>query len=321
MSDTLSGPDDRAVTVVVPTKNRAGLLAETLRSVREQTLAPERILVADDGSTDDTASVVDAIGAERLHNPEGDWGPAAARNAALGEVSSEFVAFLDSDDLLLPRALEALAGRLVAAPDAPFAYGRGLSARRDDGRWSVEGLIAADPDELRDPLCALFSRNSVPSAGALVRTSPLRAVGGYDEQVTWAEDHHLWVRLALRGVPAYTEELVCVHRRHGGNRHSPRVAHRDADAIFGLADQSEELAACLAGRLGVELCEVALSGLKEKPFQVPGTVRRLLSGRTDKRAVLRRSGRHWRARRRWAGAGTRLWQDDPELRDWLSGYS
>jgi cellulose synthase/poly-beta-1,6-N-acetylglucosamine synthase-like glycosyltransferase len=320
MSEPANSFGRGAITVVVPTKDRAELLAQTLRSVREQTLVPARIIVADDGSTDRTESVVAAAGAERLHNPRGDWGPATARNAALREVSSEFVAFLDSDDLLFPHALEALAARLAAEPQAPFAYGRGLSARREESGWTVEGLIQTDPDELRDPLCALFSRNSVPSSGALVRTASLRKVGGYDENVTWAEDHHLWVRLALGGAPAYSQELVCVHRRHQGNRHSPRVAHGDADAILRLADENGTLAACLPGRVGVELCEVALSTLKERPLQLPATVRPLLSGRTGRGAVLRRSARHWRARRRWAAEGTRLWRGDPQLRSWLSGY-
>jgi glycosyltransferase involved in cell wall biosynthesis len=317
MSEAANGP---AVTVVIPTKDRGDLLAQTLRSVHEQTEPPARVIVADDGSTDDTPAVVEQADAERLYNPQGDWGAGRARNAALAAVRNELVAFVDSDDLLLPGALEALTKALAAAPSAPFAYGRAITARRDDGGWTGDALIGPDPDELHDPLCSLFARNSVPSSGVLARASALREVGGYDESVTWAEDHHLWVRLALLGDPAYTPALVCVHRRHGGNRHTPRVAHRDADAILGLAEKDPRLAACMPQRIGVELCEVGISTLKERPAELPRTVRRLVAGRTGVRAALRRGAIHWRARRRWARAGSRMWREDDELRAWLASY-
>jgi GT2 family glycosyltransferase len=320
MSEAANAGAGGTVTVVIPTKDRAELLAKTLRSVREQTRPPDRVIVADDGSTDDTEAVVREAGGELVRNARGDWGAGAARNAALAEVASDFVAFVDSDDLLFPRALEALSGALSAVPAAPFAYGRALIARRDSTGWVAEGVIEPDAEDLGDPLCALFSRNSVPSSGALVRTGAMRAVGGFDESLTWAEDHHLWVRLALGGAPSYTPELICVHRRHTGNRHTPRVAHRDADAILELADRHPDLARCMPGRLGVELCEVTISTLRERPRELPGTVRRLLAGRKGLRAVLGRSARHWRARRRWAARGVRLWQEDSDIRGWLARY-
>jgi hypothetical protein len=90
------------VTVVIPAWNRASLLEQTLRSVDQQTHPSFEVIVADDGSTDETAGVVPVHGATRLHNASGDWGAAGARNAGLRVARGDLVAFVDSDDLLLP---------------------------------------------------------------------------------------------------------------------------------------------------------------------------------------------------------------------------
>jgi hypothetical protein len=313
-------PRESRVTVVIPTKDRADLLRQTLRSVHEQSAPPAEVVVADDGSTDDTAEVLAAAGATRVYNPAGDWGASAARNAGLARVSTDFVAFLDSDDLLLPGALAALERGLLAAPAAPFAYGQGLAARRRREDWEPEGLIRAERGEIEWPLCGIFARNCVPSAGALVRVPAVREIGGYAEDVVWTEDHHLWVRLARLGPPAHVDELVCVHRRHSGNRHTPALATADSAAIIALAGQDPRLQACLGDRLGVELCEVCISLLKHRPWRAPFEARRILKGRENKRGIVRRATAHWRDRRRWAHDGRGLWRHQAGLREWLSTY-
>ena len=206
------------VTVAIPARNRASLLQATLRTVAAQTVAPAEIIVADDGSTDATQAVAEASGARVLSKRGGGWGSAGARNAALAEASGEFIFFLDSDDLLLPIALERLGGALLSAPGAPFAYGRALAASRESDGWRPEGLIAPISDPSADPFAVLFARNAVPACGALVRTEEARAVGGYDETMPFSEDQDFFVRLALRGDPVSVPEVVAVHRRHPGNK-------------------------------------------------------------------------------------------------------
>src|SRR5204862_3242741 len=96
------------ISVVIPTKNRAELLEQTLRSVAAQSLRPSQIVVADDGSVDATAEVVARYGATHVCNARGDWGAGAGRNAASERVRTEYVSFVDSDDLLLPERLALL---------------------------------------------------------------------------------------------------------------------------------------------------------------------------------------------------------------------
>ena len=115
------------VSVVVPTFNRARLLESTLGSLLAQDPRPH-VIVVDDGSTDDTAAVLERFGVEVVANPPGGWGAGRARNAGLERVTTPLVAFVDSDDLLFPGALATLAAALAEAPSAPFASR--LRARR-----------------------------------------------------------------------------------------------------------------------------------------------------------------------------------------------
>ena len=95
-----------SIAVVIPTFDRLELLRETLRSVEGQERPATRIVVVDDGSSDGSAEWAESeTSATVLRNPEGGWGPARARAEGSRLADAEMIAFLDSDDLLLPNAL------------------------------------------------------------------------------------------------------------------------------------------------------------------------------------------------------------------------
>jgi glycosyltransferase involved in cell wall biosynthesis len=307
-----------SIAVVIPTYNRLELLRATLRSVVEQERPPERIVVVDDGSTDGSAEWVEAsTDAVLLRNPGGGWGPARGRREGARLAETELIAFIDSDDLMLPTALGRLEAALAAAPEAPFAFGRALVAARDESGWHPEGLIAPEPVELADPLPALFARNFVPSVGTLARRAPIERLGGYPTDLVFAEDHYFWILLAQLADPVYVPELTSVYRVHRGNRHTPARAEEEIDAFLALADADPRLAPARAGRLGVQLCENASPLFPADPRALAATARRTLLGRRDKRAILAAAAVHWRRRRRRDAAARRIWAADPDLRAWL----
>jgi glycosyltransferase involved in cell wall biosynthesis len=309
------------VSVVVATKDRAQLLDQTLRSIAEQTAPATEVIVADDGSTDATAEVVSRHGATLVRNAAGGWGAAGARNAGLAKVSTEYVAFVDSDDLLLPDALATLVPALEARADAPFAFGQGLAAARTGAGWSQQGLIRAENASDGALLGALYVRNSVPSSGALVRVAEARSIGGYDATLDFVEDHDFWVRLARLGEPVPVAELVCVYRIHPQNRHAPAGAAADVERVTALADGDARLLPRLPDRLGVELCEAALAGIKaHRPAEVLRAARVLLLRRPGKVGILRGVARHIRERRARFSEGAELWGSRQDLREWLGSY-
>jgi hypothetical protein len=179
-----------------------------------------------------------------------------------------------------------------------------------------EGLIAAERGELADPL-ALFARNAVPSAGALVRTGAAREAGGYDASLAFSEDHDFFVRLALSGAPAHVPAVVAIHRRHPDNRHRAFAALESDLRINGLAERDPRLRGHLPERAGGQLAELALeAGRSRRPDVLARRGLPLLAASPVR--TLRAAGRYLRARRRWARAGDAAWAADAELRAWLA---
>ena len=120
------------MSVVVPVYNRAGLIGETLDSVASQTYRPIEVVIVDDGSTDNTVSVVrqwmDTVQDSphlvvRLVAQQNSGAP-AARNNGIEESCGEFLQFLDSDDILDPDKIRIQVEALIRNPEADFAYGR-----------------------------------------------------------------------------------------------------------------------------------------------------------------------------------------------------
>lgn len=309
------------VSVVVPTFNRAALLDQALRSLEQQTTPPGEIIVVDDGSTDATQELLAGRGVTVVRNPGGGWGPAQARNAGFARVSTEYVAFVDSDDLLPPRALERLRALLGAEPEAPFAYGCALVVlRSEDGSWRQQGVIASTQRELRHPLESLFVRNSVPASGALVRSDCVRRIGGYDPEVVWSEDHHFYVRLAQQAAPVYVPDVVCAYRRHAGNRYTPVNGGVDAAAISSLAEGDARLRHRLPDRLGVMLLEAVAGSVRSGELSELSAAGRLLTKHVRLDRVLTRALSHARLRRASARVGDEIWQDRADIREWLGRY-
>ncbi len=199
------------VSAVLPTFNQAALLSEALRSLRAQTLPPDRweVIVINDGSTDETQEIL---------SHQSDWlrvirqpnqGLPASCNAGLRLAQGKYLARIDSDDRAAPDWLERMATALEAAPEASCAV-------PDRTEWEGEEKrhVRVDPDNLY----------SLIACGTLFRTELLRAIGGY-RPFYW-EEYDLYLRLRVQGrflhvaAPLYT-----YHRHAAGMTHSRQARH------------------------------------------------------------------------------------------------
>ena len=111
------------VSVIIPTHNRANLIRETLDCVLAQSYSKLDIIVVDDGSTDDTAKILDEYeDVVRFYRLNGNFGGPCARNLGFRESIGNYVQFLDSDDLLDPKKIEIQIKYLAGFTDR-IAYG------------------------------------------------------------------------------------------------------------------------------------------------------------------------------------------------------
>jgi glycosyltransferase involved in cell wall biosynthesis len=199
-----------AVSVIVPTYNRADLLAASLDSVARQMFTDYAIIVVDDGSNDHTRNMI-ADRAERIRYLwQKNQGVSEARNHALRIVQSEFVAFLDSDDLWQPQFLEATVGRLRAHPDEALVYTDFISTRANGRprRGHRKHPFGGDVTE------KLFASTFIHTSAVVARSAIIRDAGGFDGRLTHNEDYDLWLRLSLRHKFGLIPEPLCLRRCH-----------------------------------------------------------------------------------------------------------
>jgi glycosyltransferase involved in cell wall biosynthesis len=120
------------VSVVIPTFNRATIVPRAIDSALAAIAPGDEIIVADDGSTDDTKAVVEAYGDPVRFVPLPHGGPGAARNGGVAAATKPLVAFLDSDDEWFPDKLELQRRFLEARPDVLFVF-TDFGVRLEDG--------------------------------------------------------------------------------------------------------------------------------------------------------------------------------------------
>lgn len=205
--------DSAEVAVVLPCYGQARFLPEALESLRRQTYPPSEVVVIDDGSPDDVAAAASPFSEARVIRQE-NRGLSAARNRGLEETTAPYLVFLDSDDRLLPHAIEANLRTLRARPGAAFSWGFNHPFR-DDGEpvpWGPTSF-RGEPSYAR-----LLEANIVGApVGVLFAREPLAEAGGFAEDLGACEDWDIYLRLARSHPFVCSHEIVADYRHHGDN--------------------------------------------------------------------------------------------------------
>jgi glycosyltransferase involved in cell wall biosynthesis len=217
------------VTVIVPTFNRAVFLKEAIASLLDQTVSPERILIVDDGSTDQTAAAVATFGSRVDYLRKQNGGKSSALNLALGQVDSELIWIFDDDDIADPAALEQLSDGLRHAPECGFSYGsyKLFTATTDGARTFIDREFPSVPPE--QLFIALMGRCFIHQPGLLVRRQCYEAVGPFDETMLRSQDFDMMLRLARNFSGVEVPGPVFFQRQHQGLRGTATFAVRAAD--------------------------------------------------------------------------------------------
>lgn len=253
------------VTAVIPAHNRERLIAEAIRSVVAQTLPVAEILVVDDGSTDRTAQVAEALGARVIRQP--NQGVAAARNTGILGASEEWVALLDSDDLWEPEKIEEQWRVVALRPSIGFVFTDRICVDEESGRQErdllqEEELYQRVPRQELAPgaaLCdaeslarSLFRGNFISPSTVLARREVLIEAGLFNTRfgrpgslVGQVEDRDCFLRVVARTETVAIERSLVRYRFHSDNasRNLLRMqmgAVEVADRVFARPDDYPE---------------------------------------------------------------------------------
>lgn len=208
------------VSVVIPTFNSAKVIRKTLDSVLRQTCPAEEILVLDDGSQDETVSVLESYKPRITVLQQANRGVAAARNVLCEKAGGNFIAFLDHDDLWHPRYLEVQRGQFEKHPQAAafFVCHENFNGFGDFD-WSKLDLNFMTAPEVIGPVRFVERYNK--STGTFysmsfccIPKSTLAKVDGppFCEEVSGVDDCYLCNLLPLQGPVVFTPIRLVAYR-------------------------------------------------------------------------------------------------------------
>lgn len=226
------------VSVIVPTYNRPGMLADCLRSILHQTYPNIEIIVVNDGGVD-VRMVIDPLNRQNkitsLEHPA-NRGMAAARNTGIAAARGKYLAYLDDDDTYLPHHIETLVSFLekndckVAYTDARRAHRKTISGRDAVHRRDLPYSIDFDGDRI-------LVQNFIPTLCVMHEKNCLDATGSFDEELHVLEDWDLWIRMSRRYPFAHVKKITCefVWRTDGKTMSSGRRKEfwRTVEIIYG----------------------------------------------------------------------------------------
>ncbi len=196
------------ISVIIPAFNRASFVVEALNSVLKQREKPDEIIIVDDGSEDETQSLLQPFQDKVKIIHQKNSGVSAARNTGIKAASHEWLSFLDSDDLWKTKKLLRQKEMLTQYPDYKICYTD--EEWRKDGKWMNQGKRHQKysgniyPNCL--PLC-IISPSSV-----IIHKSVLDQIGLFDESLPACEDYDLWLRISALYPILFIPERLIVKR-------------------------------------------------------------------------------------------------------------
>lgn len=199
------------VSVVIPTYNRAHCIERSINSVLNQTYKDFELIIVDDGSLDNTESLVSSIiekDSRVRYERKENGGAADARNYGIEASKHEYIAFQDSDDVWLPKKLEKQVKYLEEHPDILFCYHR-VRYPIGDGRAFIIPDDKTNPKDCNGDIFKRIMKDNLIGCPALIANKDLLIeVGGFDVSLKALEDYDLAIRLTKGRKAGYINEVL-----------------------------------------------------------------------------------------------------------------
>ena len=234
-------PPNSFVSVIIPAYKAGQYIEETVRAVLAQTHRHFELIIVDDGSPDDQATVIEALAAEdeRIQFiKQENGGVSSARNHGYRLSKGDFLAFLDADDTWLPSNLEKKLAKF--ASDSEFGLVHSDMAIMD-GNSKLTGVIKSGKEGyILDDLLS-WNGTCIPTPSSiLVKREVLEKVGAFDLQLSNAADQEFFFRVAKDYKIGRVPEVTWWYRVHDNNMHSNiPVMERDALLAYQRAEEHQ----------------------------------------------------------------------------------
>jgi amino acid adenylation domain-containing protein len=211
MNQPMANSSYSHVSVVIPTYNNCKFLPAAIESVLVQTYTQIEIIVVDDGSIDDTKAVCDRYPTVR-YIYQRNQGVSVARNTGAQASQGRYLVFLDSDDRLLPQAVEIGIAAIELQPEVGLVFGRYLyQLVGADGTYTTEQTFEGQP-AVADYASILADRHRIQCGCVLFDRAAFESVGGFDPQLWALEDINLLLRIAQEYPVYFHGSIVSEYR-------------------------------------------------------------------------------------------------------------
>ncbi len=199
------------ISVIIPTFNRHQTIRRALLSVKQQTLPATEIIVVDDGSTDQTAEIVQKEFPDVVYIFQKNKGVSSARNKGIIQASGEWIAFLDSDDEWLPQKLERQMAALQKAPRYRLCHTEEIWIRR--GKRVNPRKIHQKHGGYIFEYC--LPRCVISPSSVIIHRDIFKDYGLFDESLPAAEDYDLWLRICAFEPVLFIQDPLII--KYGGH--------------------------------------------------------------------------------------------------------
>ena len=240
------------ISVILPVYNAETFILEAVNSILNQNFKDFELILIDDASFDNTASILSGISDSRirLFHHDQNQGLVASLNEGLHIACGDFIARMDHDDVALP---ERFARQVAFLEQNPMVdvVGTGYRLIDQDGNFGHSYRPPATSEEINWAMCFLCP---LAHPTIMARREILLAHGGYDKAATFAEDYDLWERLSRKVKIANLPETLLLLRKHHRNmskfclndnlRMSINIATRHIDFLLGQEIDSK-IVSCL----------------------------------------------------------------------------
>lgn len=206
------------MSVVIPAYNRAMFIRQTIDSVLNQTYSNIELIIVDDGSTDQTRSILEEYGDKIIlmeHPGRINKGQSAAINLGLKQASGKYICILDSDDYWEPDKIEKQVSFLETNPGIGLVYGNGAAV--DEKNNHLYDIYPDGHSEKNIPGSVLLDCYFLVPNNAMIRADVFNKTGFFDESLRSAQDHDMAIRISEVTKLAYIPDKIFNYRRHAAS--------------------------------------------------------------------------------------------------------